>query len=167
LGRAPTGRRPAVVALLAATVVRGSTFLVTKQSLPELAPGPFLTWRFGIAAAVLLALRPQAVGDGAVCAGSHRPGRDHGRGHRAAFPPSEAAWPSLAYLSLVATCLGFVVQAWAQSALTATTAAVIMTMEPVFAAALAVGVGGEALVPAGWLGGLLIVAAMSLAELGS
>ena len=41
-----------------------------------------------------------------------------------------------------------------------------MAMEPVFAAALAVGVGAEALAPAGWLGGLLIVAAMFLAELG-
>jgi drug/metabolite transporter (DMT)-like permease len=58
------------------------------------------------------------------------------------------------------------VQAWAQGALTATSAAVIMTMEPVFAALLAVLVAGELLGPAAWLGGLLVVLAMGTAEIG-
>ena len=59
-------------------------------------------------------------------------------------PPTPSAWGSLVYLALVATCLGFVVQAWAQSALSATTAAVVMTMEPVFAALIATALGGVA-----------------------
>jgi drug/metabolite transporter (DMT)-like permease len=52
---------PAVVALIAATAVWGSTFVVTKQSLDQIAPATFLAWRFGIAAAVLVAIRPAKV----------------------------------------------------------------------------------------------------------
>jgi drug/metabolite transporter (DMT)-like permease len=40
-------------------------------------------------------------------------------------------------------------------------------MEPVFAAVLAVSAGGETLSPTVWVGGLLIVTAMGLAELGA
>ena len=61
---------------------------------------------------------------------------------------------------------GFVVQAWAQSLLTATTAAVVMTMEPVFAGVLAWVAGGEALGLAAWAGGLVVVGSMLVAELG-
>ena len=81
-------------------------------------------------------------------------------------PTTAQAWGSLAYLALVATCLGLGVQAWAQSALTATTAAVVMTMEPVFAAVIAAGLGGETLPALAWLGGLLVVSSMFVAELG-
>ena len=45
----------ATVALLAATLVWGSTFLVTKASLADLNPSSFLLWRFGVAAIVLVA----------------------------------------------------------------------------------------------------------------
>jgi drug/metabolite transporter (DMT)-like permease len=83
-----------------------------------------------------------------------------------ASPPNAAAWAAVGYLALAATCLGFAVQAWAQSALSATNAAVIMTMEPVFAAALAWLLGERGLTPLAWSGGLLIVASMLLAELG-
>jgi drug/metabolite transporter (DMT)-like permease len=48
-------RLPATVALLAATAVWGSTFAVTKRSLTDMAPASFLSWRFGLAALVLLA----------------------------------------------------------------------------------------------------------------
>jgi drug/metabolite transporter (DMT)-like permease len=71
------------------------------------------------------------------------------------------------YLALLATCLGFAVQAWAQSSLSATTAAVVMTMEPVFAAIIATSLGGESLPPLSWLGGLVVVAAMFVAEIGA
>ena len=50
------GRAAACAALLGATVAWGSTFVVTKASLDELAPATFLAWRFGIAAVVLLAV---------------------------------------------------------------------------------------------------------------
>lgn len=82
-------------------------------------------------------------------------------------PPSGAAWSSVLYVALVATCVGLVIQAWAQSALPAVTAAVIMTMEPVFAAGLAVLVAGESLGTAAWMGGLVVVFAMGVAELGA
>jgi drug/metabolite transporter (DMT)-like permease len=81
-------------------------------------------------------------------------------------PPGPSAWRSLLYLAIVATCVGFAVQAWAQSGLSATRAAVIMTLEPVFAAALAAAVGGEHLSLAAAAGGLIVVASMFVAELG-
>ena len=83
-----------------------------------------------------------------------------------AVPRSAGTWAAVLWVALVATCLGLAVQAWAQGALTATSAAVIMTMEPVFAALLAVVVAGEVLAPAAWLGGLLVVVAMGAAEIG-
>jgi drug/metabolite transporter (DMT)-like permease len=67
-------------------------------------------------------------------------------------PQTAQAWTSVLYLGLVATCAGLAVQAWAQSALTATTTAVTMTMEPVFAAVIAVAAGERGLSPLGWLG---------------
>ena len=82
-------------------------------------------------------------------------------------PTDRQTWAAVAYLALLATCLGFVVQAWAQSTLSATTAAVVMTMEPVFAAVIATGLGGESLPPLGWLGGLIVVVAMFVAEIGA
>jgi drug/metabolite transporter (DMT)-like permease len=81
-------------------------------------------------------------------------------------PTAAATWWSVLYLALAATCVGFVVQAWAQSRLTATTAAVVMTMEPFFAAVFAMVAGHEALSVAGALGGVLIVSSMFLSELG-
>jgi len=283
--QAVPNRLSAVVALLAATAVWGSTFAVTKASLPDLAPSTFMAWRFGIAAAVLLVARParvaalsraelrrgsllgvllgsgfllQTIGlqdtaaglsgfltgtcvmltplvaaaffgasvgragwlavalcavglflltrgegttltvgaaltlGGAVCFAGHitglsewaTPANAYGLtawsvtvaavltggvsvlSHEIAVPPTGAAWTSLLYLALVSTCLGFGIQAWAQSALSATTAAVVMTMEPVFAALIASTLGGERLPSLGWLGGLIVVSSMFVAELG-
>ena len=283
--RAIPARIPALVALVAATAVWGSTFVVTKGSLQDLAPAAFLVWRFGIAAVILMAARPARVralsrldagrglclglllgsgfllqttglsttdaglsgfltgtsviltpvlaaaffgasvgsagwlavglgsaglvlltrGDGtalslgavltlggAACFAGHitglsawaTPANAYGLtawsvtvaaalctavavvGRQAALPATGATWRSLVYLALVATCLGLGVQAWAQSALTATTAAVVMTMEPVFAAVFAATLGAETLTPASWLGGLLVVSSMFVAELG-
>ncbi|GAA4413392.1 DMT family transporter [Fodinibacter luteus] len=279
------GTLPATAALLAATAVWGSTFVVTKGSLDELDPASFLTWRFGVAAVALLLVRPGSVarlspadrwraallgvalavgfllqttglqhtlagvsgflteaaviltpvvaavffGDrvgragwaavavsavgiaglaggvsaptsvgaaltlaGAACFAVHIAGlsqwatRANAYGLTAvsvataaclcalaallgtgiALPETSTAWQSVLYLGVVATCVGFAVQAWAQSALAATTAAVVMTMEPVFAAGLAVALGEQGLGWVGWVGGLLVVAGMALAELG-
>ena len=278
-------RLPATAALLAATAVWGSTFAVTKRSLTEMAPASFLSWRFGLAALVLLAagsrslrsLEPadrwratalgmllgsgfllqttglqhtlagvsgfltgaaviltplvaaaffgESVGragwlavsvsaggmallaggttatswtgslltlGGAACFAGHITGLSQWATSRNAFgltawsvavaalvctavagstgalglPPTAGAWRAVTYLALAATCAGFAVQAWAQSALTATTAAVVMTMEPVFAAVLAFALGERGLGWPGWVGGLLVVASMFLAELG-
>jgi drug/metabolite transporter (DMT)-like permease len=285
-GRLATPGRPAASgALLFATAAWGSTFVVTKSSLGELAPATFLLWRFGVAAVVLLAVsarrtrgltRPDrwrgvalgvllgggfllqttglqdtsaglsgfltgssvvmvpvlasvvlstrvtaqgwlAVGLSAVGLVLLTSGPGAGfsagavltlagaagfAGHitalsawatpsnavgittvsvvvaagtcavwsaltgQLAAPRSPGAWAAVLWVALVATCLGLAVQAWAQGALTATSAAVIMTMEPVFAALLAVLVADELLGPAAWLGGLLVVLAMGTAEIG-
>ncbi len=82
------------------------------------------------------------------------------------LPPTPAAWRAVVYLAVVATCLGFVVQAWAQSGIDAATAAVVMTLEPVFAAALAVLVAGDVLSPLAVVGGAAVVASMFIAEFG-
>lgn len=84
-----------------------------------------------------------------------------------AAPVDRQTWLAVLYLALLATCLGFAVQAWAQSSLSATTAAVVMTMEPVLAAIIATSLGGESLPPLSWLGGLVVVAAMFVAEIGA
>ena len=55
-------------------------------------------------------------------------------------------------------------QTWAQSHLPATRAAIVMTLEPVFAAGFAVAFGGEPLTP-GCCGGALVLAAMYVVEL--
>lgn len=81
-------------------------------------------------------------------------------------PPTTAAWQSVVYLAVVATCVGFAVQAWAQAGLSATQAAVVMTLEPLFAAMIATAAGGESLSAVGAVGGLIMVAAMFVAELG-
>jgi drug/metabolite transporter (DMT)-like permease len=83
-----------------------------------------------------------------------------------AAPPTPSAWRSVVYLAVVATCVGFGVQAWAQSGLSATGAAVVMTLEPVFAAALAMTIGGESLSALSAVGGVAVVASMFVAELG-
>jgi drug/metabolite transporter (DMT)-like permease len=292
MGHAPADPRgvrrtlPATAALLAATAVWGSTFVVTKDSLDELDPASFLTWRFGIGAATLLLVRgaavarltrpelrrsallgvalaggfllqtsglehtlagvsgfltgaaviltpvvaalvfgeqvgragwaavglaglgitglaggveaPSSIGTaltlaGAACFAVHITGlsqwatRENAYGLTAVsvtvaavlcaavalatgrgvtVPATSAAWVAVLYLGILATCIGFVVQAWAQSAMTATAAAVVMTMEPVFAAVLAAAVGEAGLGWVAWAGGLLVVAGMALAELG-
>ena len=246
----------ATLALVGATAIWGSTFLVTKQSLPEMSPASFLVWRFGLAAIALLVARPRQLvtltraelhrglllgvflgsgfllqtiglldtdagvsgfltgaavvltplvaagwfkervgGAGWVAVGvstagiallmlrsaTVTPGAVLTVAGAACFalhisalsrwatpvnaiglttssvsvaaalcavvafaegglepPPTATTWWSVIYLALAATCCGFVVQAWAQSMLTATTAAIVMTTEPLFAAVLAV-----------------------------
>jgi len=81
-------------------------------------------------------------------------------------PTAQQEWVTILYLAIGATCLGLVLQAWSQSHLTATTAAVIMTLEPAFAAVIAVGIGGEDLTTRMWLGATAILSAMFIAELG-
>jgi drug/metabolite transporter (DMT)-like permease len=274
----------AVIALVAATVVWGSTFLVTKEALGTTPAASFLVWRFGLAAVVLALVRPGGVGGltpddrrrglllgaflgagfllqtlglrgtaagvsgfltgtavvltpvvaaawfrrrvggagwvavavatagiavmslrdvalsppalltlgGAACFAVHISSlsqwatRDNAVGLTTVsvavaavlcgvvaalgegldVPSGWPGWRSVVYLAVGATCLGFVVQAWAQSVLHATTAAVVMTMEPVFAAALAATAGDESLGTSVWVGGILVVASMFVAELG-
>jgi drug/metabolite transporter (DMT)-like permease len=80
-------------------------------------------------------------------------------------PTTTGGWLSLVYMALVAGALALVGQTWAQAHLAPTRAAIIMTMEPVFAAFFAVLLGGESLTARMLIGGSLVLAAMYLVEL--
>jgi drug/metabolite transporter (DMT)-like permease len=82
------------------------------------------------------------------------------------LPPTPGDWVAMVYMALVAGALALVAQTWAQAHLTATRAAVVMTMEPVFAAAFAVLIGGEVLTARMLVGGALVLTAMYVVELG-
>ncbi|MDQ1463349.1 MAG: hypothetical protein QOC73_290 [Actinomycetota bacterium] len=83
-----------------------------------------------------------------------------------AVPPDAGVWGALALTALAATAVAFVVQTWAQAHLPPTRAAVVMTMEPVFAGLFAVVAGGERLGPRTLIGAALVLAAMVLTEVG-
>jgi len=74
-------------------------------------------------------------------------------------------WAAVLYMALVCGALALLAQTWAQAHLPATRAAIVMTTEPVFAAAFAVALGGESLTGRMLLGGGLVLAAMYLVEL--
>ena len=76
-----------------------------------------------------------------------------------------AAWFAVLYMALVAGAGAMLMQTWAQSHLPATRAAIVMTTEPVFAAAFAVALGSDVLSWRMLLGGGLMLAAMYLVEL--
>lgn len=81
------------------------------------------------------------------------------------WPQGGGQWSSVLYMATAAGALAIWVQTWAQAHLSATRAAVVMTLEPVFAALFAVLLGGEHLSARMVLGGLLVLAAMYLVEL--
>ncbi|MGL5818434.1 MAG: DMT family transporter [Phycicoccus sp.] len=81
------------------------------------------------------------------------------------LPASTGQWAALLYMALVAGAFALWAQTWAQAHLTATRAAIVMALEPVFAAFFAVLFGGESLTARMLLGGALVTAAMYLVEL--
>jgi drug/metabolite transporter (DMT)-like permease len=81
------------------------------------------------------------------------------------LPDRVGDWAAVLYMALAAGALGLVGQTWAQAHLPAARAAVVMTMEPVFAAAFAVAFGGEVLTVRVLVGGTLVLGAMYLVEL--
>lgn len=156
-----------ILMLTAATAVWGSTFMVTKGTLEGMAAAGFLTGTMVVLtplAAAVFRERVNAAGWVAVAAGLCACAAIMSGG--LGVLPTPSAWRSVLYLALVATCVGFAVQAWAQSGLSATQAAVVMTLEPVFAAVIAAAVGGEHLPAATIAGGLIVVGSMFVAELG-
>lgn len=80
-------------------------------------------------------------------------------------PPDAAAWWAVLYMALLAGAGAMVMQTWAQAHLPATRAAIVMTSEPVFAAAFAVLLGVDALTWRMLAGGALVLGAMYLVEL--
>src|SRR3954467_7901900 len=81
------------------------------------------------------------------------------------LPDRLGDWASVLYMAVFAGAGAMIGQTWAQAHLPATRAAIIMSMEPVFAALFAVLFGGESATARMILGGLLVLAAMLLAEL--
>ncbi len=83
------------------------------------------------------------------------------------MPPDSEVWITIGITAVFATALAFVVQTWAQSLVSPTRAAIVMTMEPVFAGFFAVVIGGDQLTVRTLLGGACIVAAMLIINLRS
>ncbi len=81
------------------------------------------------------------------------------------LPSNGRDWVAVLYMAVFAGALALAAQTWAQAHLPATRSAIIMSMEPVFAAFFAVLLGGELLTSRMVLGGLLVLAAMLLVEL--
>ncbi|GAA3709147.1 DMT family transporter [Microlunatus aurantiacus] len=81
------------------------------------------------------------------------------------LPASGTDWAIVIYLALIAGALTMLLQTWAQARVEAARAAVIMAMEPVWAAAFAVAFGGEGVTGRMIIGGGAILAAMYLVEL--
>ncbi len=91
------------------------------------------------------------------------PGTGGGAGLQ--LPTSVDDWWAVLYLAVVAGALTMVLQTWAQARVEAARAAVVMAMEPVWAAVFAVSFGGERVTVRMVAGGLAILAAMYLVEL--
>ena len=81
------------------------------------------------------------------------------------IPARVEVWAAVAVTAVFATAAAFVAQTWAQSLVPATPAAVVMTMEPVFAGIFGVVLGGDALTPRIVAGATCILAAMFVVQL--
>jgi len=88
-----------------------------------------------------------------------------GAGAGLRLPGTAYDWGVVLYLGLVAGALAMVLQTWAQARVEASRAAVVMAMEPVWAAVFAVALGGERLTVRMVVGGLAILSAMYVVEL--
>jgi len=79
-------------------------------------------------------------------------------------PTGWTVWGAILVTGLFASALGFVVQTWAQSKTTATKAALVITMEPVFAGLFGYLLAGDRLSAIAWVGAAVILGGMLVAE---
>jgi drug/metabolite transporter (DMT)-like permease len=93
-----------------------------------------------------------------ICTGAAAPGG-------IVLPERTGDWLSVVYMALFAGAAALLGQTWAQAHLPPTRTAIIMSMEPVFAALFAVLLGGESATSRMLLGGSLVLAAMLIVEL--
>ncbi|MCW2711815.1 MAG: permease [Marmoricola sp.] len=93
-----------------------------------------------------------------ICTGAAAPGG-------IVLPERTGDWLSVVYMALFAGAAALLGQTWAQAHLPPTRTAIIMSMEPVFAALFAVLFGGESATSRMLLGGSLVLAAMLIVEL--
>ena len=85
--------------------------------------------------------------------------------HGIVLPDTGRDWASVVYMAVFPAALALLGQTWAQAHLSATRTAIVMSMEPVFAAVFAVLLGGESLAARMLLGGGLVLVAMLVVEL--
>ncbi|REC97548.1 drug/metabolite transporter (DMT)-like permease [Microbacterium sp. AG157] len=78
---------------------------------------------------------------------------------RAAAGLSASGWVDVLFLGLLCSVFAFVVQLWAVRRTSATRASILMGTEPVWALAVGVAIGGEAVGAPGMIGAVLIIAA--------
>ncbi len=81
------------------------------------------------------------------------------------LPETGADWLSVLYMAAFAGSFALFAQTWAQAHLAPTRAAIIMSMEPVFAAFFAVLLGGESITGRMLGGGAMVLTAMLVVEL--
>ena len=81
------------------------------------------------------------------------------------LPDRASDWAAVLYMALIPGALAIVGQTWAQAHLPPTRTAIVMSMEPVFAAFFAVLLGGESLTSRMLFGGALVLTAMLVVEL--
>ncbi|MBW8752339.1 MAG: DMT family transporter [Propionibacteriales bacterium] len=81
------------------------------------------------------------------------------------LPDRAGDWLAVVYMALFAGAAALLGQTWAQAHLPPTRSAIIMSMEPVFAAFFAVLLGGESVTLRMLLGGAMVLAAMLVVEL--
>jgi drug/metabolite transporter (DMT)-like permease len=82
-----------------------------------------------------------------------------------ALPPDLATWGTVGVTAVLATALAFVVQTWAQSIISPTYTALILTMEPVFAGIFSVAAGEDSLNFRLLGGAVCILLAMLIAQI--
>jgi drug/metabolite transporter (DMT)-like permease len=83
------------------------------------------------------------------------------------MPPDATTWGTIGITAVLATAVAFFVQTWAQSLVPATHAAVVLTMEPVFAGVFSVSFGGEQVTVRLVVGAVCVLAAMLIVQLKS
>jgi len=81
------------------------------------------------------------------------------------LPTTGVDWLRVFYMALFAGALAMAGQTWAQAHLSPTRSAIIMSMEPVFAAFFAVLAGGESITSRLLIGGGMVLSAMLIVEL--
>ena len=86
--------------------------------------------------------------------------------HGIELPDNGRDWLSVVYMAIFPAALALLAQTWAQAHLPPTRTAIVMSMEPVFAALFAVLLGGESASLRMVGGGLMVLAAMLIVEIG-
>jgi drug/metabolite transporter (DMT)-like permease len=81
------------------------------------------------------------------------------------MPPDGETWRTIAITAVLATAAAFFVQTWAQSLVSPTHIAVVLTMEPVFAGVFSIAFGYEQVTVRTILGAVCVLAAMLIVQL--